>query len=196
MPPHPEHTSPDLLITGELVHRAKQGDPSALEALMARYHPRLIRWASGRLPSYARSLLDTNDLVQETLLKVIQRIDSVEVGGIDCFQAYTRRAILNRINDQIRWSRRRPNEEVPEELADGLPSPIEHAIEADLLDRYERALEMLSEEDRRLLHLRIELDFGYAEIATITERNSSDAARMAVQRALRKLVEIMGDEAP
>jgi RNA polymerase sigma-70 factor (ECF subfamily) len=52
------------MITGELLSRAKGGDRAALGALMERYRPRLVRWASGRLPAYARSLLDTNDLVQ------------------------------------------------------------------------------------------------------------------------------------
>jgi len=43
-------------------------------------------------------------------------------------------------------------------------------------------------------HLRIELDFSYEEVAAITERGSRDAARMAVQRALRKLADVMGHE--
>jgi RNA polymerase sigma factor (sigma-70 family) len=185
----------DLLITGELVSRAQRGDPMALEGLMARYHPRLIRWASGRLPPYARSLGDTTDLVQETLLKVMERIGKDDVQGIDSFQAYVRRAIVNRINDQIRSARRRQGTgDLPEDVPDGSPSPIEQAIGADVLDRFERGIAALSEEDRHLVHLRIELDFGYSEIATITGRNTPDAARMAVQRALRKLVDIMGTE--
>ena len=44
----------------------------------------------------------------------------------------------------------------------------------------------------RGLHLRIELDFDYQEIAAMTGRPSEAAARMAVQRALRKLAGIMG----
>ena len=164
---------------------------------MARYHPRLVRWASGRLPPFARSLLDTSDLVQETLLRVIERIGKVDIQGIDSFQAYARRAIVNRINDQVRWARRRPNtDDVPEYLADGAPLPIENAIGADIMDRYERALEQLSEEERHFIHLRIELDFSYADIATIMERSTSDAARMAVQRSFRRLADIMGDDLP
>jgi len=42
--------------------------------------------------------------------------------------------------------------------------------------------------------LRIELDFEYGEIAAVMERSSSDAVRMAIQRALRKLAGIMGHE--
>lgn len=185
--------SPELLLTTELLDRARQGDPVALEALMARYLPRLMRWTSGRLPPYARSLFDTSDVVHETLLRAIQGIEGIEVRGPGGFQAYVRQAVLNRIRDQLRWARRRPGpEDVPETLPDPHPSPLESAIGADVLARYESALAALNEEERQLLHLRIELDFSYEEIAALTGRSSRDAVRMAVKRALRKLAEIMG----
>src|SRR5689334_16083378 len=66
--PGPKVTAGDpFVMTQELLRLAKAGDPQALDALMSRYLPRLQRWASGRLPPWARSLLDTSDLVQETL---------------------------------------------------------------------------------------------------------------------------------
>src|SRR5262245_60513508 len=86
--PRAEPSSPDLLLTPELVGRAKDGDERAMNALMARYRPRLERWASGRLPRYARSLLDTSDLVQETLLRALEGFDRIEVRGPGFFQAY------------------------------------------------------------------------------------------------------------
>lgn len=193
MTERPEPPSPALLITTELLGRAKAGDREALEALTARYLPRLARWASGRLPPYARSLFDTSDLVNETLLKAIQGLDGIEVRGPGGFQAYVRQAVLNRISDQVRWARRRPGgDDLPEDVHDASPSPLENAIGAEVLGRYERALGQFGEEEQRLLHLRIELDFDYEEIAAMMDRPSPDAARMAVQRALRKLADIMG----
>jgi len=187
--------APELMITGDLLSRAKGGDRAALGALMERYRPRLVRWASGRLPVYARSLLDTNDLVQETLLRAIEVLDSIEVRGPSARGVGVRQAVLNRIRDQVRWARRRPGQDgVPETLEDAAPSPLERAIGTETLDRYERALTRLTDDERRLLHLRIELDFSYEEVAAITERGSRDAARMAVQRALRKLADVMGHE--
>ena len=190
-----ETPAPDLLMTTELLRRAKEGDSRALDSLTARYLPRLQRWASGRLPAYARSLFDTTDLVQETLLRAIEGLDGIEVRGPGGFQAYVRQAVLNRIRDQVRWAKRRPGPEgLPDDLVDRGASPLEMTIGADVFERYERALALLTEEERQLLHLRIELDFDYAEIAGMTERPSADAVRMAVQRALRKLAEIMGHE--
>ncbi len=197
MPADPSSGSPedDLLITTDLLQRAKSGDARALESLMARYLPRLQRWASGRLPSRARSLLDTHDLVQETLMRTVQGLDRIEVRGPGGFQAYVRQAVLNRIRDQVRYANRRPGPDgLPEDLHDPSPSPLEDAIGSDVVDRYERAMQTLSAEDRELLHLHIELDYDHGEIAAMTERSSRDAVRMAVKRALRRLAEEMGHE--
>jgi RNA polymerase sigma factor (sigma-70 family) len=202
MPSHDEH-APDagsspaaglsLLATRELLVLARDGDENARDHLLARYLPRLQRWASGRLPGQARSLLDTSDLVQETLLRTLQGLDRIEVRGPGGFQAYVRSAVLNRIRDQVRWScRRTGREDLSEDLPDRAPSPLELAIGSAALARYERALGSLGADDQELLHLRLELDFDYAEIATMTGRPSRDAARMAVQRALGRLAEAMG----
>ncbi len=182
-------------ITIELLDRAKQGDAEALSQIMERYAPRLQRWATARLPRYARSMFDTSDLVQDSLARTLQGLDRVEVRGPGGFEAYVRQAILNGIKDQIRRARVRGN---PENISDAMvhsaPSPLEEAIGFDLLERFERGMSALGPEDRRLLHLRIELDFDFDEIAAATGRPSRDAARMALQRALARLSKVMGHD--
>ncbi len=183
------------LITIELLDRAKQGDLQALAGIMERYSPRLQRWARGRLPAYARSLCDTADLVQDTLARTLRGLDRVEVRGRGGFEAYVRQAVLNGIKDQIRRARiRRDPEELSEGLVDPTPSPLADAIGTELLERYERGLASLEVDDQRLLHLRLELEFDYDEIAALTGRPSRDAARMAFQRALGRLAAVMGHE--
>ena len=195
MPPGPPPQPPDersFLATVVLLRMAKDGDKDARDQLFHRYHVRLTRWAAGRLPMRARSLLDTSDLVQETLVRVLEGLDRIDIRGPGGFQAYVRQAVLNRIADQVRWASRRPGaEEMPEALHDASPSPLENAIGSDLLGRYERAFARLSEDDRELLHLRIELDFDYDEIARMSGKSTRDAARMAVKRALSRLAEEM-----
>jgi RNA polymerase sigma-70 factor (ECF subfamily) len=192
-PPDPRDPSVPLVATTQLLQRAKDGDRAALEALMARYLPRLRAWASGRLPMRARSMFDTADLVQETLLRTIERLDRIEVRGPGGFQAYVRSAVLNRIRDEIRRASRWSGPEgVDENLPSPEPSPLEMAMGAELVARFERALADLSEEEQRLIHLRIELDYDYDEIAAMTDRPSRDAVRMAVKRALRRLAQGMG----
>lgn len=195
--PDPERPAlePHLLATTQLLRRAKRGERAALDALMTRYVQRLKTWASGRLPMHARSLLDTGDLVQETFLRTLGRLEEIEVQGAGSFQAYVRSAVLNRIRDEVRWAARRPGPDgVPESLESREPSPLEQAVGADLAARYERALATLSRTEQLLLHLRVELDYDYDEIAEMTGRPSRDAARVAVSRALRRLAEAMGDD--
>jgi RNA polymerase sigma factor (sigma-70 family) len=192
-------TGPDspLHQTSDLLRLAKEGSVEARDQLTARYLPRLQRWASGRLPLYARSLLDTSDVVQDVLLRTLQGLDRIEVRGPGGFQAYVRRAVLNRIRDEVRWAARRPGPDgVPETLADPEPSPLERAITADTLNRYERALEMLDDDEKELVLLRLELDYPYDEIAAMTGRPSADAVRMAVRRALARMATAMQPVAP
>ena len=54
----------------ELLARVRKGDREALERLLHRYVPALRRWATGRLPRWARDMAETEDLVQDTVLTV------------------------------------------------------------------------------------------------------------------------------
>ncbi|MBK7190773.1 MAG: hypothetical protein IPH86_19495 [bacterium] len=54
-----------------------------------------------------------------------------------------------------------------------------------MLDRYERALAGLGRKDQELLHLRIELDFDYGEIASMTEAAEPRRAAAPHGRATR-----------
>src|SRR4029450_10705025 len=58
----------------ELLERARDGDAAALDRLLTRYLRPLQRWASGRLPRWARDLSDTGDLVQETLIQTLRNM--------------------------------------------------------------------------------------------------------------------------
>jgi RNA polymerase sigma factor (sigma-70 family) len=191
IPPPPSGGSA-ALMTAELVRLARAGSPVAREQLLARYLPRLRRWAAARLPMHARSLFDTSDLVQDTLLKVLQGLQRLELRHPGSFQNYVRHALLNRIRDEVRWAaRRKGSHEIPKDLHDRAPSPLENTIGAEMLDLYETSLAQLDDGEREVLYLRIELDYSYEDIATITGRPSPDAARMAFRRALSRLADVM-----
>ena len=88
--------------TFALVERVKGGDREALDRLFTRFMPSLRRWASGRLPRWSRDLMDTDDLVQETVIRAVKRIDHFESRHEGALQAYLRQAIVNRIRDEVR----------------------------------------------------------------------------------------------
>src|SRR5260221_5875642 len=90
-----------------LLTRAKEGDRAAVEALLARYRPRLLRWAHRRLPTWARDLADTDDLIQDTLVKTIRNLDRFVADREGGFQNYLRLAIGNAIRDEVRKATRR-----------------------------------------------------------------------------------------
>ena len=176
--------------THRLLARARDGEPEALETLFAKYLPRLQQWASGRLPRWARDITDTPDLVQDTLLQTLKRIDGFEPRHEGALQAYLRQAILNRIRDEIRRRRRRPEVTVLDsDVAEVEPSQLERVIGQQTVERYEAALGRLREDDRELLIGRIELGLSYQELADAVGKPSPEAARKAAQRALVKLVE-------
>jgi len=180
--------------TASLVERARQGDSAALQILLRRYLPRLQHWASRRLPNYARDLLDTDDLVQDAVLNTIKRLDAFEPRAPGSFLAYLRRAILNRIGDEIRRAQRK--EIKADFFREGYrpqPSPLEEAIGSQTIERYERALAELEPDAQEAVIARIELGFSYAEIAESIGKPSPDAVRMMVGRAIRRLAESMQD---
>src|SRR5262245_26433134 len=100
MSPESRRDATDLLSTLALLDRANGGDERAREALHARYLPRLRRWAQERLPPSARDLVDTDELVQETLDDTLRR------GHDRSFLGQVRRAVDDRILGEIRKAHR------------------------------------------------------------------------------------------
>ena len=182
----------DLDSTFALVEQAKAGDREALDRLFARYLPSLRRWASGRLPRWTRDLMDTDDLVQETVIRAVKRMDQFESRHEGALQAYLRQAIMNRIRDEVRRAKRSPVETALDDNAsDHAASPLEDAIGVEALERYEAALARLRPEEREAIVARVEMDGSYQEVARALGKPSADAARMAVSRALLRLAEEM-----
>ena len=181
--------------TLSLLTRARGGDEEALDELFGRYVPLLRRWAAGRLPRRIRDLADTPDLVQDTMLQVFKNIEGFEHRGEGAFHAYLRQAVMNRIRNEIRNAQRRPERvELDDSVPDDQLSPLEAAIGSEAVERYEGALQRLRDEERELVVARVELGLTYAEVAEAVGKPSSDAARMAVTRAIARLIEGMADE--
>ena len=176
--------------TIELVVRAREGDRLAVEALLQRSIPSLRRFAHGRLPAAARGSLDTGDLVQETVLHVLRRLDTFEPRHVGAMQAYLRQSVINRIRDEVRRIGRHPTPvDLPEDLASEIPSPLEEAVRAEAYDRYRAVLVQLSPRDREMIVARIEAQWNLGEIAQRFNMRTVDGARMAVTRALRRLMD-------
>ena len=195
VPPTPAASSPDADSTFQLLERANAGESAALEALFARYLKPLRRWASGRLPAWARSAADTQDLVQDTLLNAFRKIGAFEPRREGAFQAYLRQAVMNRIRDELRRTQARPVGATFNEFDhEHGGSPEAEAIGLETFERYEAALSKLRAEDREAIIGRVELGQSYEELAVSLGSPSADAARKTVSRALVRLAEEMNHE--
>jgi len=177
-----------------LLRRIRGGDAAARQALYDRCLPLLLRWSHGRLPTYARSNKDTEDLVQITLLRALKHLDGFESSGTGAFLAYLRQILLNEVRKEIR-SQRRHGLHVPiddHDLAQS-GSLVEQMVQQERLQAYEKALGTLSRRQQELVVLRIEFGLSYQEIA-VEAGGSADAVRMMIARSLQKMAEVIGDE--
>jgi RNA polymerase sigma-70 factor (ECF subfamily) len=190
----PEREPEELagLSTVALLDKASNGDQKARDVLYGRYLPRLQRWARGRLPQKARGLVDTDDLVQETLLRTLSRSKPFEPEHSGAFLGYVRRAVDNRIVDELRKAGRRPlSEESAEVVSDPSPSPLDSLLESERAELYEKAFRRLRPSEQEAISARLEEGLSYEQIARELGKPSADAARMAVSRALVRLAQEM-----
>jgi RNA polymerase sigma factor (sigma-70 family) len=163
-------------------------EQKTVDVLLRQLLPSLRRWARGRLPSGVRGHFDTGDLIQDVVSRSVPHLkdfDTREVGG---FQAYLRKAILNRVRDHARWLRRHPVAvELDDNCASDNTTPLESAIRRQSRQRFGEALLGLRSKDRQLILARLELQSTFPEIARRFNLASAAAARMAVNRAVRRL---------
>jgi RNA polymerase sigma factor (sigma-70 family) len=184
--------SGEVESTRQLIERARAGDQVALEHLFARHLRPLQRWARGRLPQWARDLADTDDLVQDTLTKTFKRIEEFDPRSPGALQAYLRQAVLNRIRNELRRNHRQPHATDLDDLeVDSAESPLEQAIGREAMERYERALQRLTADDREAIIGRVEMGYSYEELAEALGKPTPEAARKSARRALARLAQEM-----
>ena len=188
----PDGSSASLDSTAVLIQRVREGDKDSLERLVSRHVAPLRRYVSGRLPRWARDLADTDDLVQDTLLRTFSKMDAFDVRGVGALQAYLRQAVMNRLRDELRRKGRAPAfVDVHDLDIAGQGSPLEEAIGAEAAARYVAALARLEPEEREAIIGRVEMDYSYADLADMLGKPTADAARKAARRALLRLAEEM-----
>ena len=172
--------------TVDILERAQAGDRSAALILIERAAPAVRRWARGRLPQSARNDADTEDVVQDAVLRTLKGMKKFQHRTVGGLQAYLRKSVINRIRDLIRASGRRGIAEELGEVPDSQPSPLDSAIMSENLDRFLEALQRLKPADRQIIVWRVELGYSVDEIASRLGKSKA-AAGMTVTRALARL---------
>jgi len=177
----------DQQSTSRLIEQIQHGRNAARDELFERCLPLLRRFAHGRLPEYCRDAGETDDLVQATLLRALNHVDSFQSRGRGAFFAYLRQITLNVVREEIRKRRNRP------QRTDRLLNTIADTDNTggSTLADYEHGLARLNDAQRAAIIMRFEFDMSYADIAVEMDSPSTDAARMLVARGLKRLAELM-----
>lgn len=188
--PKPDAPS-DEASDEELVAAAREGDVRALEGLLLRHEPRVLRV----LRLLGVPAADREDVAQEVLLRVFRHLGTFRAGR--SFGGWLYRIVVNAAHDyRTRAARRRRTEsdwsEGLEEQPDAGPGPGEIAAGKEGLRRLESVLGELSERERAVFVLcELEgLDSAQAAkalgITSITIRRHLGRARTRLQAALEK----------
>jgi RNA polymerase sigma-70 factor (ECF subfamily) len=160
----------DTQALSALVQRCRAGDKAAWDQLVGLYWQRLFAYAY-------KATQDSDlasDLVQETLLRVVQKLQRYSDEGK--FEAWLFRIVVNLVRDKARANARRPlrsivmDSESGLELTDRMPGRenVDTAEHREEKERLYDALQKLPELDRQVLLLRHYGCLSFKEIATIT----------------------------
>ncbi len=173
------------------------GSVSAIETLFTRYAPWVRRRVRGRVPKWARYGITTSDLAQDILQHTFARLNWFESKHMSALRVYLRRAVENRVQDELRRATRRLDAgrvtatQESLRLSEDASPQYQQLLNKQMWKRYRDGLKTLKERDRRLIVGRAELGYSYRQLAAIERLPSADAARKALKRAVIRLSKIM-----
>ncbi len=173
----------DFSTTAILLKQFKNGDQRSCDQLFELYQPVLMRWAHGRIPKQAQGFMDTEDIVQDTMALAFKNIAGIKAERAGSFFTYLRTIFINQIKQELR--KNKPFQLSITQFSDHQKLAYEEDINT-LVD-YDAALDLLSEEEKEAIVLRMEFGFSYQEIADLMDKTSANAQRMFITRALVKL---------
>ena len=197
---------PDSTRTRALLDLVHAGDGAALDQLLQRCRPKLQAFIDCRFDPCLRARLDPSDIVQETQVEVVRRMDDYLKRRPMPFHLWVRKTayqrLLNARRDHGRSAKRSLGRELPlpersslllaRPLVHAGPSPSQQAEALEFAERVGRAVAELSDADREILLMRHAEDLPYDEIACLLEIEPA-SARKRYGRALIRLQKTLTD---
>ena len=185
--------------TSELLQRAREGSPEALNLVYERCAGRLLAFIRLRLGKDLRGRLESRDILQATLLKSFEHLEDLKGNQTRSLMAWLARIAEHEIRDCADFHRRQRRDaarELPLEEDAPLPALTRSALSRVILDerasRLEAALETLSADHREVILLRKFEELSFSEIGTRLGK-SDDACRMLLARAMTALTLAMSE---
>jgi RNA polymerase sigma-70 factor (ECF subfamily) len=192
-------------VSQDLIERAKQGDPQAIDTLLARHLPGLREFVANRVGQLVDAKESASDLVQSACREVLQHMDRLQYDGEDGFRQWLYTTALRKIKDRHRYylaEKRDARREVPIapqtssdasrflELYQSFGWPSQEAVLREELERLQRVFEELPDNYRQVITLAYIERLPHAEISQrlgITEPH----ARVLLSRALARLAGLL-----
>ncbi|MBB5956767.1 RNA polymerase sigma-70 factor (ECF subfamily) [Saccharothrix tamanrassetensis] len=174
----------------DLVDESLAGEPRAIEQLLARIQPLVLRYCRARVGSRERTLVSAEDIAQEVCLAVVSALGKYkyEPGS---FLAFVYGIAAHKVADARRRAVRSRSEVVPElpdtpALEDG---PEQRAMNGEMIEAVTQLLRRLPERQREILVLRVAVGLSAEETAAAVG-STPGAVRVAQHRALARMREM------
>ncbi|HEY3502224.1 MAG TPA: RNA polymerase sigma factor ShbA [Actinocatenispora sp.] len=180
-------TSPEAGLT-ELAVRAAAGDRAAVDELLARVRPIVVRYCRARLGRTGGGAYTTaDDVAQEVCIAVLGALPRYRESGSP-FTAFVFGIAAHKVADAHRGASREKSEpvaDVPEQV-DLRAGPEARAVQLDAVGRMRRLLDRLSPQHREVIVLRVGVGLTAEETGQALGM-SAGAVRVAQHRALNRL---------
>ncbi|WP_269515759.1 RNA polymerase sigma factor [Brevundimonas subvibrioides] len=173
----------------DLVRRVGQGDPAAIQAMVARKLPRMLALAQRMLGDAG----EAEDVAQDAMLQAWKQAPRWQPGKAR-FDTWLHRVGLNLCYDRLRKRREVPIA-TPPDRPDLGPAPDRGLLAAQLGDRVNRALANLPERQREAIVLCHYQELGNIEAASLMDI-SVEALESLLSRGRRTLRQTLSDLAP
>jgi RNA polymerase sigma factor (sigma-70 family) len=173
----------------DLVRRVGQGDPAAIQAMVARKLPRMLLLARRMLGDAA----EAEDVAQEAMLRAWKQAPRWTPGEAR-FDTWLHRVALNLCYDRLR-RRREVATATPPDRQDEGPAPDRGLLAAETGVRVENALSRLPARQREAIVLCHYQELGNIDAAALMGV-SVEALESLLSRGRRALRQSLGDLAP
>jgi len=171
---------------GDLAHLAVRGHPGAIDALLARIRPMVVRYCRARLGRITGHYYVADDVAQEVCLAVLAALPRYRDMGRP-FASFVFGIASHKVADAVRTASRLavPFEDLPDG-PDERPGPEETVVAYIEAERTRALLAQLPHHLRELLILRVVTGLSAEETGNVLGM-SAGAVRVAQHRALARL---------
>jgi RNA polymerase sigma-70 factor (ECF subfamily) len=178
-------TSGDGLDTS--VRAAVEGDPRAIERVLASIRPLVVRYCRARVGRQERNFASADDVAQEVCLAVLTALPSYRDQGRP-FLAFVYGIAAHKVADAHRAAGRNRSEpvaDVPDEPETDA-GPEQRALRQELTQQMNDLLQVLPDKQREIVLLRVVVGLSAEETAEAVG-STPGAVRVAQHRALARL---------